>query len=104
MEAVIALVALTVMEIVLGIDNIIFIAILTGRLPAEQQASARTLGLGIALVMRILLLMTLTWVIGLTAPLFALPEGWFADDSAEHLQQIREVSWRDIILFSGGCS
>jgi predicted tellurium resistance membrane protein TerC len=57
------------LEVVLGIDNIIFISILAGKLPAEQQARARYIGLGLALVLRIMLLLSLSWVIGLTAPL-----------------------------------
>src|SRR4028118_1127535 len=66
----IALLTLTALEIVLGIDNIIFISILTGKLPEERQALARRVGLGLAMGMRILLLLSLSWVIGLTAPLF----------------------------------
>jgi predicted tellurium resistance membrane protein TerC len=84
----IALLTLTVLEIVLGIDNIVFISVLTGRLPKAQQARARTVGLGAALVMRILLLLTISWVIGLTAPLFTV---------AGH-----EFSGRDVILIGGG--
>src|SRR5215813_2307979 len=77
----VALVTLTAMEIVLGIDNIIFIAIVAGRLPPEQQGKARTLGLIAALGTRLLLLLTLTWILGLTAPVFYLsslgvPEDW----------------------------
>lgn len=68
-----ALATLTVLEIVLGIDNIIFISILTGRLPEDQQARGRTIGLGLAMGMRIVLLLSLSWVMGLTAPLFELP-------------------------------
>jgi len=100
MEALIALTALTAMEIVLGIDNIVFIAILSGRLPQHQQALGRRLGLGAAMLTRILLLLTLTWILGLTKPLFILsglgiPEHWLA-------AEVNEVSWRDIILFAGG--
>ncbi len=84
----IALLTLTALEIVLGIDNIIFISILSGKLPAEQQGRARVVGLGAAMLMRILLLFTISWVIGLTAPLF------------EILGQ--EISGRDIILIVGG--
>ena len=84
----IALLTLTALEIVLGIDNIIFISILAGKLPAEQQARARRLGLGGALVMRILLLLSIAWVIRLTAPLFTT------------LGQ--EISGRDLILLVGG--
>jgi predicted tellurium resistance membrane protein TerC len=84
----IALLTLTALEIVLGIDNIIFISILAGKLPAGQQARARRLGLGAAMVMRILLLLSIAWVIRLTAPLFTT------------LGQ--EISGRDLILLVGG--
>jgi predicted tellurium resistance membrane protein TerC len=84
----IALITLTSLEIVLGIDNIIFISILSGKLPANQQGRARTLGLGLAMLMRIALLFSLTWLLHLTAPLFAV----FGN----------EISARDIILISGG--
>jgi len=84
----IAFATLTVLEIVLGIDNIIFISILSGKLPAEQQNRARLVGLGLAMVMRILLLLVLSWIIKLTAPLFVV------------LSQ--EISGRDLILIVGG--
>ena len=83
-----SLLTLTALEIVLGIDNIIFIAIVVAKLPPENQAKARFLGLSGALVFRILLLTTLVWIIGLTRPIADL---WGF-----------QVSWRDIILFSGG--
>ncbi|MCA9078243.1 MAG: TerC family protein [Planctomycetaceae bacterium] len=103
MDWIIALVALTAMEIVLGIDNIVFLAILADKLPEEQQAKARTIGLAAALVMRILLLLGISWIMGLTTPLFDLaslglkPE-WFGEHGAEML----EVSGRDIIMLVGG--
>lgn len=84
----IALLTLTALEIVLGVDNIIFISILCGRLPEHQRARARTLGLMFAMVTRIGLLFTLTWLMTLTAPLFSL----FS----------HELSGRDMILISGG--
>ena len=87
-ETWIALLTLTVLEIVLGIDNIVFISILTDKLPTHQQERARTIGLGLAMGMRILLLLTISWVIGLTAPLFTA------------LGQ--ELSGRDLILIGGG--
>ncbi|MDH4162034.1 MAG: TerC family protein [Nitrospirota bacterium] len=87
-EAWIALVTLTALEIVLGIDNIIFISILVGRLPEHQRARGRVLGLGFAMVTRILLLLSITWVMRLTEPLFAV--------------MAREISGRDIILIGGG--
>ena len=84
----IALLTLTFMEIVLGIDNIIFISIVAGKLPAEQQKKARILGLSLALIMRILLLLSITWLIGLTEPVLDIFDF--------------ELSWRDIILAAGG--
>jgi predicted tellurium resistance membrane protein TerC len=83
-----AFVTLTAMEIVLGIDNIIFLAILVGRLPREQQKKARFIGLSLAMVTRILLLFSLTWLMKLTAPLFAIVGN--------------EISGRDIVLIVGG--
>ncbi len=68
----VALATLTTLEIVLGIDNIIFISILTGKLPEDQQAKGRTIGLGLAMGMRIVLLVSISWVMGLTAVLFDL--------------------------------
>ena len=85
----VALLTLTFMEIVLGIDNIIFISIVAGKLPEEQQKKARIGGLGLALIMRILLLFSITWLIGLTEPLFTI-------------FQLDPFSWRDIILSAGG--
>ena len=84
----IAFATLTVLELVLGIDNIIFISILAGKLPPDQQPRARFIGLGLALVMRVILLFSLTWVMGLTAPFFSV----FGQD----------VSGRDLILIIGG--
>ena len=115
MDLLIALVALAAMEIVLGIDNIVFIAILTDRLPEEQRSKGRRLGLSIALVMRILLLAGISWVMGLTSPAFAwtelgAPDSWFsvaadvefADHEADRMEQLRTVSGRDLILLLGG--
>jgi len=84
----ISFLTLAVLEIVLGIDNVVFISILAGKLPAAQQARARNLGLGLAMLMRIVLLLGISWVIGLTATLF------------EVLNQ--EISGRDLILVGGG--
>jgi len=86
----IGLLTLTILEIVLGIDNIVFISILSGKLPPEQRDKARKIGLALALVTRILLLLSLSWVMGLTAPLFTLP-------IMNH-----EISGRDLILILGG--
>ena len=71
-QAWVALATLTALEIVLGIDNIVFISVLVGRLPAEVRNKARTLGLALAMVTRILLLLTLTWIMTLTAPVFTI--------------------------------
>lgn len=91
----IGLLTLTALEIVLGIDNIIFISILAGKLPEAQQAKARQVGLGLALVTRILLLLSLSWIIGLTAPLFSLPLPFLEED-------MRNISGRDLVLLVGG--
>jgi predicted tellurium resistance membrane protein TerC len=87
-QAWIGFATLTVLEIVLGIDNIVFISILADKLPREQQGRARIIGLGLAMLTRILLLLSLTWIIGLTAPLFSV------------LGQ--EISGRDLVLLLGG--
>ncbi len=84
----IALITLTALEIVLGIDNIIFISILVAKLPEAQQPRARFIGLALAMIMRILLLLTLSWIIRLTAPLFTVVG--------------QEISGRDLILIGGG--
>ena len=68
-----ALITLVVMEVVLGIDNLVFISILSNKLPAHQQTKARRLGIGLALIMRLALLSTIAFIVGLTAPVFELP-------------------------------
>jgi predicted tellurium resistance membrane protein TerC len=83
-----SLVTLSALEIVLGIDNLVFIAILTGRLPEHQRALGRKVGLALALVTRLMLLATLAWIVGLTEPLFSVAGKGF--------------SWRDVILIAGG--
>ena len=87
-ESLIALLTLTVLEIVLGIDNIIFISILSGKLPKEQQSKARLTGLALAMISRILLLFSIVWIMKLTLPLFTV----FG----------LQISGRDIILIVGG--
>ncbi|HUP54566.1 MAG TPA: TerC family protein [Methylomirabilota bacterium] len=84
----VALLTLTLLEVVLGIDNVIFISILVQRLPADRRDQARLIGLGLAMGMRIVLLLAISWIIGLTQPLFNA----FG----------REFSWRDAILIAGG--
>ena len=87
-QAWIALITLTALEIVLGIDNIIFISILAGKLPPHEQGRARTLGLAVAMLTRIALLFSLTWIMRLTQPLFSV--------------LYQEISSRDLILIGGG--
>ncbi|RLC97882.1 MAG: TerC family protein, partial [Chloroflexi bacterium] len=87
-ESWIALLTLTALEIVLGIDNIIFISILAGKLPKDQQKTGRQLGLAMAMITRILLLLSISWLIQLTAPLFSV----FSN----------QISGRDLILIVGG--
>ncbi len=83
-----SLLTLTALEIVLGIDNVIFLSIVTGRLPEHQQRRARLIGLGLAALMRVGLLTAITWIIGLTAPLMTIGDYAF--------------SWRDLVLMAGG--
>ena len=87
-DGLLALVTLTFLEVILGVDNVIFISILSGKLPVHQQLKARRTGLMGAMVMRILLLLSIAWIIRLTAPLFTVL-GW-------------EISGRDLILIGGG--
>ena len=87
-EVWLAFLTLTALEIVLGIDNIIFISILVGRLPEAQRPRGRTIGLALAMITRILLLLSITWVMGLSAELFSVAG--------------RGISGRDLILFGGG--
>ncbi len=99
---VIALVALTAMEIVLGIDNIVFISVITGRLPPAQQPWARRIGLGAAMIMRILLLLAITWIMTLTQPAFHLDFAGVASDWLTAREEINSVTWKDLILLVGG--
>jgi predicted tellurium resistance membrane protein TerC len=87
-EGLVSLVTLTFLEIVLGIDNVVFISIVSGKVPKADQNKARTLGIALALVARILLLLTISWIIGLQKPFFTVND--FA------------LSWRDLILIAGG--
>ena len=83
-----SLLTLTTLEIVLGIDNLVFIAVLVEKLPVAQQATARRVGIALALITRLMLLSVIAWIIGLTAPVLSLFGQGF--------------SWRDIILIAGG--
>lgn len=87
-QAWIGFVTLAVLEIVLGVDNVVFISILAGKLPPEQRGRARRLGLGLAMVMRILMLLSISWIVRLTAPLFTVLG--------------EEISGRDLVLLVGG--
>ena len=129
MDFVVGLLFLTLMEIVLGIDNIVFITIISSKLPKEQQPLARKLGLGLALISRLLLLLTLSWVVNhLQEPLFTLTQLGIPEDFLSHLTggdtiggghgsheihlpaeivearlaEANGVSWRDIVLLVGG--
>src|SRR5688572_2342216 len=95
-KGIIALATLAALEIVLGIDNIVFIAILVAKLPQEQQKKARQLGLGLAMGIRILLLLAISWIMGLTKPLFPpIPTPWTDEGSIS-------ITGRDLILLLGG--
>jgi predicted tellurium resistance membrane protein TerC len=96
----ISLITLTVLEIVLGIDNIIFISILAGKLPESQQRKARQLGLALAMITRVLLLLSLSWIMTLTSPLFNMGE-WIGASDATLLEKLA-ISGRDLILLVGG--
>lgn len=104
-ESAIALLALTAMEIVLGIDNIVFIAIITGRLPEEKRSFARRFGLALAMIMRIVLLMAIGWLMSLQDPLLELSDyaptvsmaEWLAED-----EEVNGITGRDLILLVGG--
>ena len=96
-----ALISLIVMEIVLGIDNLIFVSILTNKLPEAQRAAGRTIGLSLALILRLVLLTVIAWLVGLTAPVIDLglqgPIGAHGEPEFE-----TAFSWRDLILVAGG--
>ena len=96
-QALIALVTLTILEIVLGIDNIIFISVLADRLPANQQNRARMTGLSLAMILRVLLLLCITWIMSLTSPV-PLVGGWFNAVTGDDAP----LNWRDVILLLGG--
>ena len=91
----VSLLTLTVLEIVLGIDNVIFISILAGKLPKEQQAKARQVGLAVALISRVLLLLSISWVMSLTKPIFTVP-------MMLGMKETLDISGRDLILILGG--
>lgn len=99
-EAWISLLTLTVLEIVLGIDNIVFISILAGKLPQNQQKKARQVGLALAMITRVLLLMSLSWIMRLTTPLFNIGD-WIGITNPEWLDKLA-ISGRDLILLIGG--
>ncbi|SEQ57194.1 TerC family protein [Sphingobium sp. YR768] len=96
-----ALIALVVMEVVLGIDNLVFISILTNKLPEAQRPKARKIGIGLALAMRLVLLSMIAWIVGLTQPVFDLG---FSGPLDMHGAPTFETqfSWRDMILIGGG--
>jgi predicted tellurium resistance membrane protein TerC len=97
-----ALVTLVVMEVVLGIDNLIFISILSNKLPEHQRSRARRIGISLALIMRLILLSTIAWIVGLTQPVFSLPWEGPIDPTTDHPYFELNFSWRDLILIAGG--
>jgi predicted tellurium resistance membrane protein TerC len=100
-EAWIALVTLIVMEVVLGIDNLVFVSILSNKLPEASRARTRRIGISLALIMRLVLLSTIAFIVGLTKPVFSLP--FAVPLSADgHPMVDLAFSWRDIILLAGG--
>ena len=104
-DALMALLTLTLMEIVLGIDNIVFIAIITGRLPPEKRSFARRFGLVLAMVMRILLLLVIGYLMQLVGPLFHLSDIVGIETVREYFaahEEADEVSGKDLILLTGG--
>ncbi len=96
-----ALVTLVVMEVVLGIDNLVFVAILSNKLPEHQRSRARRIGIGLALILRLALLSTIAFIVGLTAPVISLPFSP-APDALGHREFELDFSWRDLILIAGG--
>src|SRR5688500_8606835 len=96
-KALIALVTLTILEIVLGIDNIIFISVLADKLPKEQQGKARTVGLSLAMILRIGLLLSISWIMSLTTPIPVIG-GWFSPVLGDKTH----LNWRAGILLLGG--
>ena len=96
----VSLITLTVLEIVLGIDNIIFISIMASKLPAKKQKKARQLGLALAMITRVLLLLSLSWIMTLTSPLFNFGE-WIGLSEGELFEKFA-ISGRDLILLIGG--
>jgi predicted tellurium resistance membrane protein TerC len=95
-----ALVTLVVMEVVLGIDNLIFISILSNKLPEHRRKQARRIGISLALIMRLVLLSAIAWLVGLTATVVDL--GWGMTDKDGHTLFETAFSWRDLILIAGG--
>jgi len=100
-EAWAALATLIVMEVVLGIDNLIFISILSNKLPEEQRRRARRIGISLALLMRLALLFSIAWIVGLTAPVFDLGISGALDSHGSPTFET-SFSWRDLILIAGG--
>jgi len=102
MEWLLPLVSLTAMEIVLGIDNIVFLSILVGSLPPERQQVARYVGLGLALGARMVMLLGIRFIMGLSTVLFRLSSVGFLPDSWLRSHHVDEVNGRDLVLFGGG--
>ena len=100
-DGLVSLFTLTLMEIILGIDNIVFISIVAGKLPESQQGRARNLGLSMALLFRIALLLSINWIVGMTYTVFN-PLELLGLELSEHMMESFALSWRDLILIAGG--
>jgi predicted tellurium resistance membrane protein TerC len=97
-----SLITLTFLEIVLGVDNIIFLSIISAKLPKAQQPRARTIGLILAMLLRIVLLFGITWIIGLKDPIFHVNLPWLESHEGESVHVVPFVNWQMIILLAGG--
>ncbi len=100
-QGLVSMITLTMMEIILGIDNIVFISIVAGKLPEDQQGRARTLGLMLALIFRIALLLSISWIVSLTYTVFN-PISWLDMGLSPEFLENFNLSWRDLILIAGG--
>lgn len=102
MDSIVSLLTLTLMEVVLGIDNIVFLSILVGALPEEKRRTARMIGLGLALVARLLLLLGIKWVMGLDTPIFHWSSIGFVPDGWVEGHKVDAVTGKDLVLLGGG--
>lgn len=99
---IIALVALTAMEIVLGIDNVVFISVVSAKLPVNQQESARKIGLLVAMISRVILLLAITWIMKLTTPAFRISDVGLSGEWLTGDHHMNEITWKDLLMLAGG--